>query len=671
MTGLMARTMTQFMDGPMLTFLATALPLALAAVLGGLYWFERRDRRVEQEDASFYSLADVAPAGIWRTDANGRCLYVNKAWEKVTGITDWEGDGWAAALHPDDAERVRNRLMSAIAREEQFEAEWRWLRQDGSVVWVTGLGGPEFDDDGDLVAYVGINIDIQQSKDLERDLKESRKRAEHAAAAKTSFLANMSHEIRTPMNGVIGFTELLMESDLDEDQRTQVQMIADSGRAMMHLLNDILDHSKIECGQLRIQSEPVELRHKLEHCLKLMEPMARAKGLSLGVWVDDGVPQFVSTDRLRLRQVLLNLVGNAVKFTDTGGIDVEARVENSTEGRSLLITVIDTGIGIEEEKLEAIFSPFTQEDATVARKYGGTGLGLAISSQLVGMMGGRITVHSKPGVGTQFTIRLPLTAAQAPTALPVAAPISQGNEPGSLEGARVLIAEDHAINQQLIMAMAGSLKLEASLVADGKEAVSAVVEAAERNRPFDAVLMDMQMPGMDGLEATRRLRALGYDAQSLPIIALTANCYPDDVAACEEAGMQSHLGKPVTTVALARELARWLDVENGSAPAEEDFAADPAGTGPAGLAGLQDRYRDRKTEIVADLRVSLETGGRHADFGRLADELHKLAGVAANFGEPELGEASRRLERRLKTSDAPDDFLAALKREWPIFEKAA
>ncbi|MGB3166070.1 MAG: ATP-binding protein, partial [Alteraurantiacibacter sp.] len=509
-----------------------------------------------------------------------------------------------------------------------------------------------------------INIDIQRSKDLEEDLKEARRKAIHQARAKSQFLASMSHEIRTPMNGVVGFTELLLKSDLDEEQRAQAQLIADSGRAMMQLLNDVLDHAKIESGQMQLQPEPTDLRHKLQHAVKLMEPMARAKGLSLGVWVDDTVPQQVEMDRLRMRQVLLNLVGNAIKFTQNGGIDVEARVENSTDGRTLLISVIDTGIGIHDSKLDAIFSPFKQEDGSTARKFGGTGLGLAISSQLVGMMGGRITVHSKQGVGTQFTIRLPLKAAAAPGE-PLAGERLAGEQSTScLAGKRVLIAEDHTINQELIMAMAVSLELDAVLTANGDEAVRAVRDAEHAGKPFAVVLMDMQMPEVDGLAATRRLREQGYDAATLPIIALTANCYPEDVAACKEAGMQSHLGKPVTTVALARELARWLSDDGGTSAPVAEIA-------PARSAGLEDRYRSRKQELVEQLRHSLERAPAQTDWSELARQLHKMAGVAANFGEPELGEASRRLEHQFVTIGEPEAAQRALAREMPLFEKAA
>jgi len=629
----------------------------------------------------FEAFANVAPAGLWRTDRYDRFVFANQALKDLSGFSSHDdfNESWVQHIHPDERDKIIAIWARAVAHRQPFSTEFRWQHPPGSETWLVSMGRPEFDADGLFTGYAGCNIDIGRLKQMEEELKIARDIAEQEAASKSTFLAHMSHDIRTPMNGVIGFTELLLETDLDEDQRSQVQLIADSGRAMMQLLNDILDHSKIESGELHIVTSPIDLRHKLSHCVKLVEPIARAKGVPVSVWVDDAVPEFVQLDQMRIGQVLLNLIGNAVKFTEAGGVDVEARMENSTEGRSLLLSVIDTGIGIEQSRLEDIFAPFVQEDGSTASRFGGSGLGLAISSQLVSMMGGQISVHSKRGVGTQFTVRLPLVPVKAaPQAVPGPPPMSDADALSCLTGAHILIAEDHGINQELVLAMANTLQLDAHLVENGEDAVSAVIEADKSDIPFDAVLMDLQMPGVDGLAATRRLRALGYDAQTLPIIALTANCYPDDIAACAEAGMQSHLGKPITTVALARELSRWLmsdgqvqGRQSAAVASTPDEAPEIASAALSSLTGLQDSYRNRKNEVVTNLRQTLDSAPDETDWAELARQLHNLAGVAANFGEPELGEASRRLERWLTTSHEPEELLQALKREWPIFEKAA
>ncbi|RPF70403.1 PAS domain-containing hybrid sensor histidine kinase/response regulator [Aurantiacibacter spongiae] len=651
--------------------------LLVAAVFATLY-FRRHRLWLNARQSARSSLApiDGLPAGIWRTTADGDYIYVNAAWLEMTGRDDgdWQGDGFTSAIHPDDRERIRRKWKECIEQHAKFDEEFRWRRPDGSIISALTLGAPEFDGNGEVEAFVGITIDSRHSKALESDLRAELQRTEAAAASRGTFLANMSHEIRTPLKGVVRFTELLLDSDLTEDQRNQVHLIADSGKAMLQLLNDILDVEKIAPGHAGIPPEPTDLRQKLRHCAKMLEPMARSKGLQLSVFVDDAVPQTVLLDRLRLRQVVLNLVGNALKFTEEGGVDLEARVETTSRGRDIIVSVIDTGIGIDETKLETIFNPFMDEDDPVAPRQGVTGYGLTISSQLVTMMKGRITVHSKRGVGTNFTIRLPLEEVEpekvafAPTLFP------QTEGLRHLSGARVLIAEDHAINQQLILAMANALGLDAVLAGNGVEAIEAVTQAERGGCPFHAVLMDVEMPDVDGLEATKRLRARGFDARKLPVIALTAKCYPEDIAACTRAGMQSHLGKPVTTTALARELTRWLS------PARDVFAERPDYTGAADnddlherptFAKLQSRYRDRKLRLVSSMRAVLDTDPGQIDWEDLASELRKLAGVAANFGDSELGEASRRLERRLKTIDEPHLRQRALQREWPRFEDAA
>lgn len=631
--------------------------------------------RTNKKELSFRTLAAVAPAGIWRTNPAGEAVFVNSAWLEMTGLHDdeWAGAGWSHAIHPEDRERVLSQWKEAVSRKDIFREEWRWLRPDGSARWVTTLCAPEYAPNGEILGYVGINIDINRAKQLELDLKLARERAENAGSAKTNFLANMSHEIRTPMNSVIGFTELLLESDLDDSQRDKAQLIADSGRAMLRLLNDILDVAKIEAGHLRILNEATDLRQIIRNCIQLMEPIAIAKSVSVSMWVDDDVPDLIEMDHQRIRQIILNLVGNAVKFTETGGVDVEARVERSKAGDSIKISVIDSGIGISEDRLQSIFSPFAQAESDPSHAFGGTGLGLTISSELVKMMGGEIKAQSRLGLGSSFTVLLPLRLIK-PDETEDNGADGVNMIPEDIRNCRVLIAEDHAINQQLIMAMVSSLEVKAELVSNGREAVDAVVRADEDGMPFQMILMDMQMPEMDGLEATRRLRDIGYTSRQLPIIALTANCYPDDIAACRHAGMQAHLGKPITLVDLAKEMSKLLKRNEMLSQREMETSNDIVAQEPASAGVMYDlerRYRSRKQLLLRQIEDCLTRSASEIDWDLITSELHKLAGVAANFGEPQLGEISRRLEHQIKQTPQPDLRRAALEREWEEFNQAA
>lgn len=464
------------------------------------------------------------------------------------------------------------------------------------------------------------------------------------------FLVNMSHELRTPLNGVIGFTELLLEADLPDDQRQQARLIADSGRAMLRLLNDILDIARIEAGQLRLVLEAIDLHGELQQCVALMQPIAASRSLDLTLADSEDLPADLHYDRLRLRQVLLGLIGNALKFTERGSVALSATVLAG----QVRIAVTDTGIGIAPDRHEKLFTPFADNDDG-ARPYGGTGLGLAMADRIVRLMGGAITLHSAPGHGSTFTITLPLRTAAAQ---PAAALPSDTMQPPALNGMKVLIAEDHAINQQLIMAMAENLALAATLVNTGREALEAVIAADGQGAPFQLVLMDVQMPDMDGLEAARALREAGFTAVDLPIIALTANCYPADIAAARNAGMQAHLPKPIMLADHARS-------ETGStADSARDLLRQPAGISAA-LHTLDHRYRQRKQALICRIEAALDADPAATDWAAIRTGLHKLAGVAANFGEAKLGDLSRQIEHQLNDAAKADQRQRLLADHWP------
>jgi len=385
---------------------------------------------------------------------------------------------------------------------------------------------------------------LQSARDAE---KSARRKAEVASAAKSDFLAVISHEIRTPMNAVISAANLLRRTRLDSQQREHVSMLIDAGDVLMGLLNDVLDFSKIEAGKMELESADMVVRDRLSTIVRLWEPRALANGVRLKMRIAPDVPAAVRTDPLRVQQILFNLMSNAVKFTHEGEIRIEA---SWTDGR-LNMAVTDTGCGIPADRLGQIFNSFEQADVGTTRRYGGTGLGLAISRKLAELMGGSLSVQSVDGEGSTFVLSLPMTAVENAPAQPVRAVESSG----SLAGRSILAADDHEVNRRILQLLLEPHGCRLTLVENGAEAL----EAASGQR-FDAILMDMQMPVMDGLEATRRIRA-GEVNGDTPVIALTANALDVHRAAWDAAGVHAFLTKPIDPVLLATTLAQACAVE--------------------------------------------------------------------------------------------------------------
>lgn len=390
--------------------------------------------------------------------------------------------------------------------------------------------------------------------------KEMAVEAERANTAKSQFLANMSHEIRTPMNAIIGFSEVLGEEPLAERQKEYVSMILDSGKNLLQLINDILDFSKIEAGRLKTEKIECDIRSLLANVESLMNPAAKHKQLELRIECADDVPNTIITDPVRLRQCLINLVGNAIKFTEQGYVKIGVRQIVKENKPFVEFEIADTGIGIPAEKLNAVFNAFTQADGSTTRKYGGTGLGLAITKQLIGLMGGDISVESEPSKGSTFRLVVPVDTAgwqQSERTSFADAHISkddgrehQNNLQSEFSG-RVLVAEDSQTNQALMKLLLEKLGFVVTIAADGLEAIEAV-----KNQHFDLIFMDMQMPEMNGYTATKRLRALGIKT---PIIAMTASIDEEDEKECAAAGCDVYVTKPIDRNRLIKIVSGYLE----------------------------------------------------------------------------------------------------------------
>ena len=600
---------------------------------------------LRRSEERFRLLTEQASDMISVHDFDGCCRFMSPAARTILGHDPADLVGHSLPRFVLAADRRRlSRYRAQLERAVTGAAiaiRFQMRHAAGHLVWIEAVSRQaRYDDKTCLIA---VCRDVSDQVAVEAELEAARRAAEEAARAKSMFLANMSHEIRTPMNGVVGFTELLLTGDLSADQRRQAELIAESSRAMMRLLNDILDLSKVEAGQMKVVADPFDLHHLLRACVKLMTPAVEHKGLALRCVFAPDLPKTVIGDGLRLRQIILNLLGNAAKFTAEGSVTLQADTVIGADGPAIVITVEDTGIGIAPDRLAAIFEQFVQADTGIAARFGGTGLGLAISAQLARLMDGTLRVESEVGRRTRFTLTLPLPVADDMVAA-IRAPARPASVAVAGTPARILVAEDHDINQLLITQMLKAIGADAYIAADGAQAIDMVAAAQNEGMPYRLILMDMQMPVVDGITATRQIRASGIDAATLPIIALTANAYADDVAACVAAGMQAHLAKPVNMTELATALQRWI---------ADPVAAIPAAPAIAFSAALTEKYRDRKQQALDQLDHLVRTGTfEDVELSTVAATLHKLAGSAAMFGDVALGEEARAFERGLEQWDA-------------------
>ena len=520
--------------------------IAQRALLGELEDSERR----------FRALALRAPVGIYRCDLKARCTFANQEWCRLAGMSDEEarGHGWVNALHPDDRERCQKAWLQASVLGTEWEAEFRFLHKDGTVKWVYSRAAIVVGEYG-ARERVGMTMDITARKQAEESLTRSKELAEAATRAKSEFLAKMSHEIRTPMNGVLGMLELALETPLQPDQKDYVDTARASAANLLGIINDILDVSRIEARKLEIDAIPFSLRQLLDTSLKPLIQLARGKGLSFELDVGLHVVDGLVGDALRLQQVLVNLVGNGIKFTRQGGIRVTVmQGETDEQSVKLCLSVRDTGIGIPADRLPSIFEPFTQVERVGAMS--GTGLGLTISSQLVELMGGKLRVSSTVGTGSAFHVDLVFPRANLDAESLASSTVkSTGRYQSPPSRLRVLLAEDNAVNARVVRHFLEKVGSQVTVAETGQAALDQAL-----NGDFHLIFLDVQMPELTGIQVCQALRAREkVSGGHRPIVMLPAQAMKGDREECMAAGADDYVTKPVTRRILFSAIARLMD----------------------------------------------------------------------------------------------------------------
>ncbi len=585
-------------------------------------------RQAEQElrerQRQLDSLMGHLPGLAYRAlgDEHWTCLFVSKGIEDVTGYPPDDFTSrrinYIDIMLPEDRLATREAILTALRERGTYEDEHRIRHKDGSIRWIWARGHGVFAPDGSLRFLEGLNLDITARKHAEEALRKSEEAAEAANRAKDEFLANVSHEIRTPMNAILGMTELVLETPLDEDQRQGLKTVKSAAENLLLIINDLLDFSKIEAGMLKLGSDDLSLRAAVGDILRALAARAHKNGLELVSQVQPDVPDALVADAGRLRQVLLNLVGNAIKFTEAGEVEVSVEVSGdlAPDDVGLRFAVRDTGIGIPKEKQELIFRAFEQEDTSTARRYGGTGLGLTIAARLVALMGGALTVESEPGRGSTFAFTVRFGRQQHPPE-PVPAP-----SPLMLDGLPVLIVDDNATNRRILEDWLRGWRMDPTAVSDGMAAMDSLWHRAANRRPYALVLLDARMPDADGVTVAAMIRERA-ELVATHIILLTSGERPGDPRRFRELRIDAVLLKPVQQDELLETICRVMNRSHGNAtpsaqpaPAEQTPSARVSTAPPLHILVADD------TELSAQVmehalvrqghRVRLASSGREA-----------------------------------------------------------
>jgi PAS domain S-box-containing protein len=603
--------------------------------------------RAEEENRKLAQVVEQIPMSVLITDSEGRIEYVNPAFTASTGYSFEEVRGQNPRLlkSGETPADVYQALWESLLSGRAWNGIFRNRRKNGSLYWEQVYIAPVFNHLGAVTHYLSVQEDISESRQREEEITAARDLADVANRAKSSFLANISHEIRTPLNAVLGLTEMALDTAVPPETADYLSKIQSASQTLLGIINGILDYSKIEAEQMVLDEIDFPLDGVITNIENLFALRAREKGIELSFKLKDSVPRWLNGDPLRLGQVLSNLVGNAVKFTEHGHVHVRVEAESITaSGVTLGFSVHDTGIGLTTAQIATLYQPFSQADASTTRKFGGTGLGLAISRKLVHLMGGEIDVYSLPGQGSvfHFTAKLKLAKVEK---LPELAQIERDSQPPeralALSGIKVLLVEDDSLNQQVGRLYLRKLGVEVDIVRSGAEAIAAVGKQA-----YDAVLMDLQMPEMSGLDASRRILQLP-NCEALPIIAITASVTAKDQDACTAAGMKGHVAKPIDMNQLQEALLRCIP--RAARPAKAvATASDP---GKAEGEDTEARLRRIFTTECDSFLAGFRQAVTDADQAAAKALLHKLKGAAGNIGANELFDRASRLEQEMARDD--------------------
>ncbi len=599
----------------------------------------------QHNEARFRAISEAAPLGIVVTDSNGSCIYSNHNFQKISGLSIDEclGSGWLRQIHPEDFQEISNAWIHANQTAKSFEHTLRYLRPDGSISWCS-FKAAAINATDTVSGWVTTVDDITARRRAEDELIAAKQSAESAMHAKSQFLANISHEIRTPLTAIIGFADALREDNsLAPTHRHCIDVILNNGNHLLNIINQILDLAKIDAGALSVERTECSLVELLEELRVMFSSIAAEKSLKFNVEYQWPLPRTVTTDPLRLKQILINLIGNAIKFTPAGTVSV--KVSWNAQSRIVNCRISDTGIGLTAEQLERLFQPFYQANESTTRTFGGTGLGLSISQRLIKALGGSIEVASEAGKGTTFNFSIQCYDSINQPELQQDVDdrnsrrsLSSTTEVPSICGS-ILFADDALDNRRLIEHLLRKTGADITLVENGLEATKVAL-----SRPFNLILMDIQMPFLDGLSATRQIRAAGI---TTPVIAVSAGAMTSDIERALAAGCTQHLSKPFDKRAFYEIISRYLEPTTPG-------ATTPPPDAPicSTICEDDDELQLLINEFIGGLSArysSIEDAASQADWSTLAACAHRLKGSAGMYGFPELAACAASIEQAAKS----------------------